>query len=110
MKLNLNHAANIDICGGYWQEPTDPKRQTAEVTNIKEARKTFNAWQNRNGLGSGNMTRKTGELHDGKTLVGRFSYNGRFWLPDGTELPQIGQKTAAQHEAEGWSDFKLTAS
>jgi len=41
--------------------------------------------------------------------IGYVSYNGRVWLGSETsmrnvEIPTRGQKTAAQHEAEGWAD------
>lgn len=37
----------------------------------------------------------------------RISYNGRVWdAGTGAEIAIGGRKTAAQHEAEGWKDFK----
>lgn len=87
MTLLLEHGRNGDLPFGYWTPPQDPPRTTATVKTIAAARKAFTAWRDRNGLGGGNMTMKTGELRNGKTLIGRFSYNGRLWSPDGkTEL------------------------
>lgn len=86
MKLILQHGSNIDVRGGYWETPVDPKLTAQTVTTIAEGRAAFVAWRERNHLGGGNMTKRSGELwQDAKTLLGRFSYNGRFWNPDGTE-------------------------
>jgi hypothetical protein len=38
--------------------------------------------------------------------VAKISYNGRVWDEAGIEIPIDGEKTAAQHEAEGWADYK----
>lgn len=34
------------------------------------------------------------------------SYNGRVWDMDGAEVQVGDRKTVAQHEAEGWKDFR----
>lgn len=86
MKLILQHASNPDIHGGYWDSPVDPKRMTKQVETLTEARHEFNAWVDRNRLGGGNLTRQAGHLFDGRTLLGRFSFNGRFWGTDGKEI------------------------
>lgn len=83
--LRLEHTPNPDIHGGYWEAPIDPKKDTREVATLAEARRHFREWIERNGLGGGNMTKRSGEVTEGGKLIGRFSYNGRFWLPDGTE-------------------------
>lgn len=53
-------------------------------------------------------------LHDiDGNRIGQVSFNGRVWLNDvenRVEIPLPGCKTAAQHEAEGWKDYKLCAS
>lgn len=37
----------------------------------------------------------------------RISYNGRAWDANtGVEVPLFGRKTAAQHETEGWKEFR----
>lgn len=53
------------------------------------------------------------KLHDvnGKEIA-HVSFNGRVWLnsPDrrkDIEIPLAGFKTAAQHDAEGWADYKI---
>ena len=78
------------------QHSTSPKNQIVEVANEVEAQKAFCAWRDSNGFGGGNMTRKSGELFDGKTLIGNFSYNGRFWGNDGKEII-VGKPTDDQH-------------
>jgi hypothetical protein len=37
--------------------------------------------------------------------IAKITYNGRAWAADGSEIPLPGYKTAAQHDAEGWSDY-----
>ena len=87
MKLIMQHAPNPDIRGGYWQDTDAPKNQMVEVATVKNAIKIFRDWIEINGFGSGNLTRKSGEVWaDKKTLVGRISYNGRFWDKDGKEI------------------------
>ncbi len=88
MTLSLEHASNPDI-PGYWEDPVDPKQLTVEVSSFEEARQHFVAWRDRNHLGGGNMTRRSGQLHDGNRLLGHFSYNARFWAPDGSELTSL---------------------
>ncbi len=87
--LTLEHAPNPDINderGGYWQEPSAPPKVTVEVTNLLDAQSTFEAWRDANGLGGGNMTRNSGAVRIDGHLVGRFSYNGRFWNPKAKEV------------------------
>jgi len=43
---------------------------------------------------------------DTAAVVARISYNGRVWGTDDKEIVINGRKTAAQHEVEGWADFK----
>lgn len=63
-------------------------------------------------LGSGNWT--GGAIKDGTgKVVARVSANGRVWEGakyGGKEISINGEKTAAQHEAEGWKDFLPCAS
>lgn len=85
--LNLSHAPNPDIDGGYWQEPIAPRKATFVVSNLRDARSTFEAWRDADGFGGGNMARHCGEIRrKNGQLVGRFSYNGRFWNPEGKEV------------------------
>jgi hypothetical protein len=88
--LTLEYAKNPDIDderGGYWQEPVTPKKTTLEVTNLRDARSSFESWRDVNGLGGGNMTRRSGRVaRKNGQLGGRFSYNGRFWNPEGKEV------------------------
>lgn len=85
LTLRLEHTPNPDIRGGYWEAPIDEPREIVEVPSLADARRRFRDWIERNGLGGGNMTKNSGQVHDGETLVGRFSYNGRYWLPNGEE-------------------------
>ncbi len=52
-------------------------------------------------------------LHDidGKR-IGYVSYDGRVWIHDidgDKEIATNGAKTAAQHEVEGWRDYKCVS-
>jgi hypothetical protein len=87
--LTLEHAKNPDIDerGGYWQQPVTPKKVTLEVTNLGDARSSFESWRDANGLGGGNMTQRSGRVtRKSGQLVGRCSYNGRFWNLEGKEV------------------------
>lgn len=86
MKLILEHCKNPDVRGGYRDMPVDPKRIEVEVTDLLDARKKFIAWRERNHLGGGNITKRSGTVMQGKAIVARISYNGRAWAPDGTEI------------------------
>ncbi len=87
MKLKLEHVKNVDLMHGqgngtgYWEPPIDPNKMVVEVTTLAEASKALCAWRERNGLGSGNIGGKCGEVLDGEKLVARISYNGRAWEP-----------------------------
>jgi hypothetical protein len=89
--LTLQHAPNPDIGDrdGYWQPTVNKPREivTMVVTNLRDARTSFEAWRDANGIGGGNMTKRSGRLtRKNGRLVGRFSYNGRFWNPEGKEV------------------------
>ena len=87
--LILEHGPNPDIkaMGGYWQEPVTPKKVTMEITNLADARSSFESWRDSNDLGAGNLTKRCGVVRrKNGQLVGRFSYNGRFWNPEGKEV------------------------
>jgi len=47
--------------------------------SFKEAQAIFEMWRDDNELGGGNMHRDAGKLTFDKIVLGRFSYNGRFW-------------------------------
>lgn len=80
--LVLSHVRNCDIrSGGYWEEPTDPKKMVVGADTLVEARALFEAWRDRNGLGGGNMSRNCGDVREGRKVIARFSYNGRLWTP-----------------------------
>lgn len=87
--LRLEHCPNPDIhdSNGYWQPPVTERKVTVEVSNLLDARGTFESWRDANGLGGGNMARHCGEIRrKNGQLVGRFSFNGRFWNPEGREV------------------------
>lgn len=88
MRLTLQHTANPDIGGGYWEPPVDRKLTYVTVDTLQGAREAFIAWRLRNSLGCGNLPVRSGQLRDDDgTVIGRFSYNGRFWGPDDKEIP-----------------------
>jgi hypothetical protein len=75
MKVLLAHLPNLDITGGYWQEPIDPPLRWESVQNLTEARALCLSYIQLNGLGSGNWV--GGEVREGKQKIARISYNGR---------------------------------
>lgn len=92
MRLTLNHCGNPDASparrrGGYYAGPPEcPAVQDIEVRDLHHAREEFIHWRDSNELGSGNLALGAGNVTgDDGQLVGHFSYNGRFWLPDGSE-------------------------
>lgn len=88
MFLLLEHGPNRDITtgAGYWQSPatTGVLRRTP-VDSLEDASRKFRHWIEYEGLGAGNLTRQAGTVVRGDRVLGRISYNGRIWLPDGTE-------------------------
>ena len=76
-KMTLKHVPNIDIYGGYWDEPIDKKPLHISKERLKEMRDAFIKWKERNGLGGGNVP-PIFVFKDGKR-IGEFSYNARFW-------------------------------
>lgn len=81
--LILSHGPNPDVRGGYWGAPADPGRERrVPVASLAEASRALRAFVERNELGGGNMTRRTGTVlgADGGQ-VARVSYNGRVWRP-----------------------------
>lgn len=89
LKLILEHTPNGDIAHderrGYWTPPQDPREMTIEGLSIPDAKVEFLEWRKRNGLGIGNMTRRTGEYSMDGRVLGHFDFNGRFFYVDGTE-------------------------
>ena len=87
MRLVLEHGTNVDLMHGqgngtgYWQPPNCPKRQEVKVGDLAAAVLVYRAWISKTGLGSGNITRDSGTVRDGKKVVARVSYNGRVWTP-----------------------------
>jgi len=101
MTLTLEHRSNPDI-PGYWSGmPPGPKTQKIEVSDFLDAKIKFRKWIDDNDLGGGNMTRKTGEIHEGKTLVAQFSYGGRLRNPAGKEIPVESSQTEETSPLQG---------
>lgn len=88
MDVILSHDANPDIPGGYWSFPGDDGRPKAvAVTSLEEASRVCRTYIEDNELGGGNWT--GGDVVDEGNKIASISYNGRIWLPDGTEyVPQ----------------------
>lgn len=76
LTVNLVHGPNPDIRGGYWAAPVDTRRFKVAVVDLADAVTVFEDWRDRNGLGSGNMTRGSGAVSDGGRPVARIRYNG----------------------------------
>ncbi len=86
LTLILSHAKNPDIAGGYWQEPVSPgKAQKVFVRDTAQASDICRAYIGNNGLGGGNWT--GGKVYDGRKLLGRVAYNGRFFPADYDQSP-----------------------
>ena len=81
MRVILEHGANPDIDGGYWDETIDKKHTAKTVGTLSDARAAFIAWRDRNGLGGGNMTKECGTVYEGKKAIAKISFNGRVWTP-----------------------------
>lgn len=88
MNVILRHNTNPDIPGGYWSAPVDDGRPKAvAVASLEEASRACRAYIEANELGGGNWT--GGDVIEGDKKVASVSYNGRIWLPEGTEyVPQ----------------------
>ncbi len=87
LTLILSHGPNPDVRGGgYWGAPPDPGRERrVPVASLAEASRALREFIERNELGAGNMTRRTGTvLGPGGCAVARVSYNGRVWRPGTT--------------------------
>jgi hypothetical protein len=87
LTVKLSHRGNpdIDYRGGYWQETQDSGKTIAvKVADFAEASAVCSDYIRRNGLGGGNWT--GGNIYQGRTKVGRVSFNGRVWDVDGNEI------------------------
>lgn len=91
MKVTLKNTGNPD----HWQDPGKPVWGTpsayqVEVWSIEEAQEEVRKYIDKWNLGGGNFNRA--DIHNGKTLVGSISYNGRFW--PGDSLKNLGKPNA----------------
>lgn len=87
--VELSHAPNPDIAGGYWDAPVDPGKSTwVAVTDLPEASSKVRAYIDRNGLGAGNFTGgSVAHFTGGKYKpFARISYNGRAWDRNGKPI------------------------
>lgn len=81
MKVLLKAVGNVDF-----NEPRNigfPGRWV-DVKDLAEASKVCRTFLSENGLGCGNWA--GGQIREGRKVLGRVSYNGRVWGPDGAEL------------------------
>lgn len=53
------------------------------VSSLLEASKCFAAHRDGFGFGASAMRTGCGDVRQGRALIGRISYNGRIWTPDG---------------------------
>jgi hypothetical protein len=78
LTVELRHSPNPDIYGGYWQEPAASGRPVRmPVRDMPTAIDLVRHYIDANSLGGGNWT--GGTVREGRKVVGRISYNGRFW-------------------------------
>ncbi len=85
LTVELKHAPNPDIDGGYWQDGNpSARRHVIPVTCLEAASVMCRQYIERNGLGAGNWTGGTIK-RDGKPFA-KVSYNGRIWALDGNHL------------------------
>jgi hypothetical protein len=104
--VQLSNVGNPD----HRQDPSGPLYDTvvgwARVDSLEEAVEMCQLYLTYYDLGSGNWNGGMVTNGDG-LIIARVSSNGRLWAePSGEEIPINGQKTAAQHEAEGWKDYR----
>jgi hypothetical protein len=87
--VELKHAPNPDISGGYWDDANPTANCTSlPIEKIEDATAVCRAYINATGLGGGNWTGGTVSV-DG-IPVARVSYNGRIWNMDGTPYQMGG--------------------
>lgn len=78
--VELKHASNPDVDGGYWTPPADSgKAQRVGADSLEEASRICRAYMDRNELGGGNWN--GGNVYENGKLVAEVSYNGRVWEP-----------------------------
>jgi hypothetical protein len=109
LSANRTHPFNVRLtsCGNpdYRQNPNRslpgvPKME-AGADSLVECAMLVRAYINHYDLGGGNWS--GGEIVSADGIVlGRVSYNGRLWAPDGSEIPQAGMKTVAECKRDGW--------
>jgi hypothetical protein len=85
LRVKISHVRNPGIPGGYWAgcAPTGPRTRWVAVATLDEAASACRAFIDEHDIGAGNWT--GGEVQRDGEPVARVSYNGRVWLPDGTE-------------------------
>lgn len=86
MLVTMKSRGNPD----YNQDPTRSlcgvPKSVAVVLSLEEASKTCLDYIEEYELGAGNWA--GGEVTQGGQLLARISFNGRIWLPDGTEYKE----------------------
>jgi hypothetical protein len=76
------------------------------VASVQEASELWALYRDANGFGASESPKVTViDTATGKT-VAEISYNGRVWDTKGNEIRIGNKKTAAEHEAEGWKDYR----
>ena len=89
LAVELNHAPNPDIVGGYWESMPPKGKRLVEVKSIAHASEVCSAFIEEWRLGGGNWTGGVVRLNG--RIIARISYNGRSWTrefgePDNREI------------------------
>jgi hypothetical protein len=87
MTVELKHAANPDIAGGYWEARPPKGARLVTVGSLKEASDVCQSFIREWGLGGGNWT--GGAVRRNGKTVARISYNGRAWEPGNFPTKEI---------------------
>lgn len=80
LTVELKHASNPDIAGGYWEGAPPKGKKIIAVASILQASIACSAFISEWGLGGGNWT--VGAVRQGGKIIARISYNGRSWTPE----------------------------
>lgn len=91
--VNLSHAKNPDISGGYHDAPQEAgKAKSVKCKTLQEASQKCRTYIERNNLGGGNWTGGAVFFGSdrgcipGTEQVATISYNGRIWDMTGKEI------------------------
>lgn len=83
MKLTLEAVPNVDFSYDPQEKHKKITLKKVEAQSVEDAQKKFQSFINKNDLGGGNLTKKSGQLEQNGVVIGRISYNNRYWPSDG---------------------------